>query len=94
MYHDWDWAGAEREFRLAIALNPGYSTRHQWYGNYLSVLGRFDESVTEFSRAIALDPLALPMIVTDRRCSYLTISRTSPAAAITLSTSRESALAC
>ncbi len=58
MYHDWDWAAAEREFQLAIALNPGYSTTHQWYGNYLSLLGRFDESVTEFSRAIALDPLS------------------------------------
>jgi len=58
MYHDWEWAGAEREFRLAIALNPGYSTTHQWYGNYLSLMGRFDESVSEFSRAIALDPLS------------------------------------
>ena len=60
MYHDWDWAGAEREFRLAIALNPGYSTTHQWYGNFLSILGRFDESVAEFSRAIALDPVPAP----------------------------------
>jgi serine/threonine protein kinase/tetratricopeptide (TPR) repeat protein len=58
MYHDWDWAGAEREFRHAIALNPGYSTTHQWYGNYLAVLGRFDESIAEFTRAIALDPLS------------------------------------
>jgi eukaryotic-like serine/threonine-protein kinase len=58
MYHDWDWAVAEREFRLAIALNPGYSTTHQWYGNYLAVMERFDESLSEFSRAIALDPLS------------------------------------
>jgi TolB-like protein/Flp pilus assembly protein TadD len=58
MYHDWDWAGAEREFRHAIALKPGYSTAHQWYGNYLAVLGRFDESIAEFTRAIALDPLS------------------------------------
>ncbi|HZM28242.1 MAG TPA: hypothetical protein VFB89_12910 [Gemmatimonadales bacterium] len=58
MYHDWDWAAAEREFQLAIRLNPGYSTTHQWYGNFLAVMGRFDESVREFSRAIALDPLS------------------------------------
>jgi serine/threonine-protein kinase len=58
MYHDWDWAAAEQEFQLAIRLSPGYSTTHQWYGNFLAVMGRFDESVSEFSRAIALDPLS------------------------------------
>jgi catechol 2,3-dioxygenase-like lactoylglutathione lyase family enzyme len=35
MYYDWDWAAAEREFRLAIRPNPGYATAHQWYGNFL-----------------------------------------------------------
>jgi serine/threonine-protein kinase len=58
MYHDWDWSAAEREFRTAIALNPGYATAHQWYGNFLSVMGRADESLAEFSHAIALDPLS------------------------------------
>jgi serine/threonine-protein kinase len=58
MYHDWDWAAAEREFLLAIELNPGYATAHQWYGNFLAVLGRFAESEAAFSRGIALDPLS------------------------------------
>jgi eukaryotic-like serine/threonine-protein kinase len=58
MYHDWNWAAAEKEFRLAIELNPGYATAHQWYGNYLAVLGRFDESIAEFGKAVALDPLS------------------------------------
>ncbi|HEY8256636.1 MAG TPA: protein kinase [Gemmatimonadales bacterium] len=58
MYHDWDWVAAEREFQTAIALNPGYSTAHQWYGNFLSVMGRADESRAEFTTAISLDPLS------------------------------------
>jgi TolB-like protein/Tfp pilus assembly protein PilF len=58
MYHDWDWAAAEKEFVTAIALNPGYATAHQWYGNFMAVLGRFDESAAAFGKAIALDPLS------------------------------------
>ncbi len=58
MYHEWDWPAAEREFKTAMALNPGYATARQWYGNFLSVMGRADESLAEFSNAIALDPLS------------------------------------
>jgi tetratricopeptide (TPR) repeat protein len=58
MYHEWNWEAAEREFQTAIALNPGYSTAHQWYGNFLSVMNRGEESRAEFSTAISLDPLS------------------------------------
>ena len=58
MYYDWDWTEAERAFRRAIELHPGYATAHQWYGNFLSVLGRADEAIAEFERALALDPLS------------------------------------
>jgi serine/threonine-protein kinase len=58
MYHAWDWEAAEREFREAIRSSPGYATAHQWYGNFLAVLGRFDESRAEFGKAVALDPLS------------------------------------
>ena len=34
-YYEWDWQGAEREFKRAIELNPNYATAHQWYGEYL-----------------------------------------------------------
>ena len=37
---DWDWTHAEKEFRRAIELNPGYATTHQWYAELLSQLGR------------------------------------------------------
>jgi serine/threonine protein kinase/tetratricopeptide (TPR) repeat protein len=56
-FHDWDWIGAEREFKRAVELNPGYPTAHSWYGEYLMALGRFDEAHNEMSRAYELDPL-------------------------------------
>ena len=58
---DWDWAGAEREFREAIRLNPSYSVAHHVYAMLLMTLGRRDESVTEAQRALDVDPLSLPI---------------------------------
>jgi eukaryotic-like serine/threonine-protein kinase len=58
LYYDWDWQGAEREFRYAIELNPGYSTAYQWYAEYLSFMGRYDESIGMGKRSLELDPLS------------------------------------
>ena len=55
----WNWDGAERAFRRAIELNPGYPTAHQWYGYFLSRMGRHREAITALHRAIDLDPLSL-----------------------------------
>ncbi len=57
--YDWDWPGAEREFRRAIELNPGYATAHQWYGQMLSNLGRYEEALAEIKQAQQLDPVSL-----------------------------------
>jgi tetratricopeptide (TPR) repeat protein len=56
---DWDWPGAEREFRRAIELDPGYATAHHWYSMYLAAMGRCGESIAEFRRAEQLEPLSL-----------------------------------
>ena len=56
---EFDWTGAEKEFRQAIALNPSYATAHQWYSNYLSLMNRHDEAILEAQRALELDPLSL-----------------------------------
>lgn len=58
-FHLWDWTGAEREFKRALELNASYPEAHQWYGEYLSAQGRFDESLTELDRALQLDPQSL-----------------------------------
>jgi TolB-like protein/DNA-binding winged helix-turn-helix (wHTH) protein len=57
--YEWDWEGAETAFKLAIAANPNYATAHQWYGEFLSSMGRFDESIAELEKAVELDPLSL-----------------------------------
>jgi TolB-like protein/DNA-binding winged helix-turn-helix (wHTH) protein/Tfp pilus assembly protein PilF len=61
--HDWDWKGAEQEFRKAIALNPSYATARQWYAEFLSYAGRFEEAEAEMGAARVLDPLS-PTITT------------------------------
>jgi TolB-like protein/Tfp pilus assembly protein PilF len=53
---DWKWTEAEDSFRKAIALNPSFAFAHDWYGRMLASLGRFDESISEISRARELDP--------------------------------------
>jgi TolB-like protein/DNA-binding winged helix-turn-helix (wHTH) protein len=57
--YDHDYAGAEREFRRAIELNPNYATTHQWYGELLAVSGRHEEARVEFLRALEIDPFSL-----------------------------------
>ena len=59
LYYDWDWAGAEREFRHAISLNPNYPTAHHWYSVYLTAMQRFEEASQEIRRAQQLDPTSL-----------------------------------
>ncbi|MCJ7507761.1 MAG: tetratricopeptide repeat protein [candidate division Zixibacteria bacterium] len=57
--HEWDWLGAEKEFKQAIGLNPACVTAHYWYGLLLGYLGRFDEAIGEVRKALELDPLSV-----------------------------------
>ncbi len=57
-FKDWDFAGAEAEFRRALQLNPNFATAHQWYAEMLTVLGRHDEAIAQIRQAEALDPFA------------------------------------
>jgi len=68
--YEWDWTGAEAEFKQAIQLNPGYATAHQWYGVYLSEMGRHDESIKERTEAQELDPLSLSIATGLARALY------------------------
>jgi tetratricopeptide (TPR) repeat protein len=61
---DWDWKGAEREFKRALELNSQLAEAHQRYGMYLAFMRRFDESTTALKRAEELDPVSLA-IATD-----------------------------
>jgi tetratricopeptide (TPR) repeat protein len=55
---NWNWAGAEREFKRAIELNPSYSPAYAWYAHYLVAMGRFDESAAAAKRSLDLDPFS------------------------------------
>jgi DNA-binding winged helix-turn-helix (wHTH) protein/tetratricopeptide (TPR) repeat protein len=58
--YDWDWAGAEAEFKRAIEVSPGYAGAYQAYAMVcLSPQGRLDEALAEIERAQGLDPLSL-----------------------------------
>lgn len=61
LYVDWDFAGAEREFQRALALDPNDATAHQWYAEFLSIMGRHDQAIKEVLRAEQLEPLSVIM---------------------------------
>ena len=61
LVYDWDWAGAESEFRRAIELNSNYATAHHWYAIYFSTMGRVDQALAEINRARELEPLSIPI---------------------------------
>jgi TolB-like protein/DNA-binding winged helix-turn-helix (wHTH) protein/Flp pilus assembly protein TadD len=56
--YDWDWTGAEAEFKRSIALNPGYAHGHHWYAHLLLSSGRSEEALAEVNRALELDPVS------------------------------------
>jgi len=56
--NDWDWSGAEAEYKRAAALNPNYATVHRSYSFYLVAMGRLDEAMKEIERAQDLDPFS------------------------------------
>ncbi len=63
-FYEFDWAGSEKEYHRAFALNPNYAFAHDQFGTALALQGRLDEAVTEGKRATELDPLS-PQITAD-----------------------------
>lgn len=57
--YDWDWDGAAKEFRRAIALDPRYATAHQWYAFMLASQEKFDEALLEAHTAQENDPTSV-----------------------------------
>lgn len=59
MHYDWDWDGAETEYKRAIELNSSYATCHHWYALLLAAMERSKESIEQIKLAKGLDPLSL-----------------------------------
>jgi TolB-like protein/Tfp pilus assembly protein PilF len=77
---DWDWAGAEAEYRKAIGLNPNDATSHHWYAILLENLGRPKEALPENEKALALDP-ASPQINANHADVLIRLNRSEDAVA-------------
>ncbi len=71
---EWDWVGAEREYRRAIEFNPSYPMAHIWYAQYLWAMQRSEESVAEAKRAQQLDPVS-PFVNTWAGAAYFYAGR-------------------
>jgi serine/threonine-protein kinase len=56
MYFEWDWPGAEKEFKRAMELKPNYTTALQWYAYALACIGRADEAISTMKSALEIDP--------------------------------------
>jgi tetratricopeptide (TPR) repeat protein len=58
MLNDWDWTGAEKEFKLGLQLDPKNATGHHWYAELLLFMGRTEEAFKEINIAVDLDPIS------------------------------------
>jgi TolB-like protein/Tfp pilus assembly protein PilF len=61
LFFEWDWPGAEREFEIAVELNPNYATSHHAYAALLAVTERRQQAIVEARRALETDPLSIPI---------------------------------
>ena len=69
--YELDWARAEKGYRRALELNPGYANAHHWYGYYLMLTGRVQEAEAEMRRALELDPLSPIINANIGMCFYV-----------------------
>ncbi len=69
MVNEWDWEQAEREFRIALELNPNYATCHHWYSELLLFKGFKQEALDEIALAVELDPVSMA-ILKDQGIAY------------------------
>lgn len=73
LWFDWDWPGAEREYRRALELNSNLAKAHTVYAAYLATIGRVQEAINEAERAHQLDPVSLSSL--DSEASVFIYSR-------------------
>ena len=70
--YEYDWSGAESEFKKALELNPNVAWIHQAYGWFLMSTGRFNEATAEMETALRLDPSSLTITAGRGRLFYYT----------------------
>ncbi len=53
------WEEADASFRQAIAADPEYALARHWHGEFLGMMGRYDEAIARLQEALTLDPGSL-----------------------------------
>ena len=81
-FYDWDRPEAEREFKSAIALNPGLADAYHWHYHYLQAMDRLDEALSEIRHAVELDPLS-PVFGEDVALAYFYRRENDQSSAVT-----------
>jgi TolB-like protein/DNA-binding winged helix-turn-helix (wHTH) protein/Tfp pilus assembly protein PilF len=79
-FYEWDFPAAEAEFQKSIRLTPRYATAHQWYAEYLRMMGRQQDAIAESDRALEIDPLS-PIINVEAALPYYYLGQNDKAAA-------------
>ncbi len=62
LHYDWDWDGADAEFRRALQLNPNSADIRHDYAHYLNTIGRLEESAAETKAALERDPAGIMLM--------------------------------
>jgi TolB-like protein/Flp pilus assembly protein TadD/predicted Ser/Thr protein kinase len=70
----WDWNSAAKEYQRSIELSPNFATGHQWYGEFLSAMGRGEEGLAEIQKAQELDPLS-PVVYVSQGIALISLRR-------------------
>ncbi len=68
--YEWDFAGAEKNLRRAIELEPNSDLAHEQYASYLVARGRFEEAIAEIKTALEIDPNSLMYQLNNGRILY------------------------
>jgi tetratricopeptide (TPR) repeat protein len=63
LLYEWDFAGAEKEFKLALELNPSSVRAHTSYADFLNAMGRSHEAIECARQGLEVDPLSLPATI-------------------------------
>lgn len=71
MVHDWNWSDAEKEFQMALRLDPDCVNALQWYAMMLSLQGRFSEAEMRISTARRLSPYSISVERDEAEICYL-----------------------
>ncbi|MGD1081556.1 MAG: tetratricopeptide repeat protein [Candidatus Sulfotelmatobacter sp.] len=58
LVYEWNFPEARKDFERALQLRPGYATAHQFYGYYLTAMGKSAEAIAERKKAVELDPIS------------------------------------